>query len=70
MTPTIVEEQEHDLDDDTSPDAADEDDNVQGAGALPHTVSENIQKSSILVETEINIFLKFFRMELNGLPVL
>ena len=45
MTPTIVEEQEHDLDDDTSPDA-DEDDNVQGAGALPHTVSENLQKKA------------------------
>ena len=43
MTPTVVEEEDERDEDNISTDV--DDDNVQGAGALPHTVSVNFQKT-------------------------
>ena len=57
MTPTVVEEEDERDEDNISTDV--DDDNVQGAGALPHTVSVNLQKSAILYR--LYIFYFFFR---------
>ena len=46
MTPTVVDEEDERDEDNISTDV--DDDNVQGAGALPHTVSVNLQKSAII----------------------
>ena len=46
MTPTVVDEEDERDEDNISTDV--DDDNVQGAGALPNTVSVNLQKSAII----------------------
>ena len=56
MTPTVVEEEDERDEDNISTDV--DDDNVQGAGALPHTVSVNFQKSAILCR--LYIFYSYF----------
>ena len=45
MTPTVVEEEDERDEDNISTDV--DDDNVQGAGALPNTVSVNFQKAQL-----------------------
>ena len=60
MTPTVVEEEQHDNLDDAIPDASDEDDNVQGAGALPDAETDNVEMSEKSEPIKINLVSIFF----------